>query len=93
VLNTDGSVATSIITALNRSASHLAIGATADMTAGAALLLTTDGVSLPVTNASLWGVHSRKNNNINAVTNGWIDNEFDTQRRRRILATARTLWP
>lgn len=27
------------------------------------------------------------------VANGWVDNAFDTQRRRGLAATARTLWP
>lgn len=27
-----------------------------------------------------------------AVTNGWVDNDFDIQRRRGVAATARTLW-
>jgi hypothetical protein len=41
----------------------------------------------------VWSVFSRVNNSSAPVSNGWVDNEFDTQRRRGVLATARTLWP
>ena len=37
-----------------------------------------------------WRVWSRRNAAVYTVTTGWVDNEFDTQRRRRIKATART---
>jgi hypothetical protein len=37
-----------------------------------------------------WRVWSRRNAAVYTVATGWIDNEFDTVRRRRIKATART---
>lgn len=43
--------------------------------------------------ATTWGVYSRAGSFITEVTNGWIDNEFDTQRRRGRLATSRTVYP
>jgi hypothetical protein len=39
-----------------------------------------------------WIVYSRVLDQGFAVTDGWIDNAFDTQRRRGVAATARTLW-
>jgi hypothetical protein len=41
----------------------------------------------------VWSVYSRVNASAVPVTNGWIDNEFDTQRRRGVASTARTTWP
>lgn len=48
--------------------------------------------SLPGTgaDASRWSVYSRKLNELHPVTAGWVDNEFDTQRRRGHRATVRT---
>lgn len=40
-----------------------------------------------------WAVWSRAAGALYAVTNGWIDNAFDTQRRRGADATARTIFP
>lgn len=37
-------------------------------------------------------VYSRVDNQASNVTQGWVDNEFDTQRRRGRRATARTRW-
>lgn len=39
-----------------------------------------------------WSVHSRVANGWYGVENGWVDNDFDTQRRRGPRATARTTW-
>lgn len=39
-----------------------------------------------------WGVYSRTDQRIVAVTNGWVDNSPDTQRRRSVDSTLRTLW-
>lgn len=39
-----------------------------------------------------WAVYSRVDDAFVNVTNGWVDNAFDTQRRRGEAATARTLW-
>lgn len=36
-----------------------------------------------------WAVHSPTNDDVNVVNNGWVDNAFDTQRRRGTAATAR----
>ncbi len=40
-----------------------------------------------------WVVYSRVDGAGRAVIGGWIDNAFDTQRRRGSAATTRTLWP
>ena len=40
-----------------------------------------------------WVVYSPTYDLETEVTNGWIDNEPDTQRRRGVQATLRTLWP
>ncbi len=40
-----------------------------------------------------WGVYSRVGAIFTPITNGWVDNEFDTQRRRGRVATSRLIWP
>lgn len=45
------------------------------------------GVWLPI-----WCVYSRVNDNLVTVTNGWLDNDFDTQRSRGPRATTRNTW-
>jgi hypothetical protein len=40
----------------------------------------------------IWSVYSRVDADAVVVTNGWIDNAQDTQRRRGNKATARTTW-
>lgn len=47
--------------------------------------LTTDGW--------VWSVWSRVNASGSAVTNGWVDDAIDTQRRRGVAPTVRTLFP
>jgi len=44
------------------------------------------------TDSWLWVVYSRVLNSAALVTNGWVDNAFDTQRRRGQVASARSLW-
>lgn len=39
-----------------------------------------------------WSVYSRVNDTSVGVTNGWVNNEFDTQRRRQPSPTAREVW-
>lgn len=39
-----------------------------------------------------WGVYSRVDQALRPVVGGWVDNEFDTQRRRGRDATDRTIW-
>lgn len=39
-----------------------------------------------------WSVYSRVDQRVVHVTNGWVDNAPDTQRRRSIDSTARTIW-
>ena len=39
-----------------------------------------------------WIVFSQKNNDHALVDNGWIDNAWDTQRRRGLAPTGRTTW-
>lgn len=40
-----------------------------------------------------WVVYSQVASMSSVVTNGWVDNELDTQRRRQPRATSRTIWP
>ena len=40
-----------------------------------------------------WAVRSEVNDSAYIIAQGWVDNSPDTQRRRGVLATARTLWP
>jgi len=40
----------------------------------------------------LWSVYSRVDSAAIPVTDGWVDNAIDTQRRRGNKATARTTW-
>lgn len=42
---------------------------------------------------SEWSVWSRKDEALYPIVGGWIDNAFDTQRRRGVDANTRTLWP
>lgn len=44
------------------------------------------------TDGWIWVVHSRTVAGDSVVTNGWVDDEPDTQRRRGREATVRTLW-
>lgn len=43
-------------------------------------------------NGTPWVVYSPSNNASTSVTDGWLDNAFDTQRRRGLAPTSRTLW-
>lgn len=45
------------------------------------------------TNGVSWAVYSRVDNASTIVTNGWVDDAFDTQRRRGRVATSRVLFP
>lgn len=54
--------------------------------AASAYLVTLSGTSWT------WCVFSRVNNNYVPVTNGWVDDAYDTQRRRGQDPQARTLW-
>lgn len=40
-----------------------------------------------------WAVHSRKTGEMHDVVGGFVDNEFDTQRRRGGVSTSRVLFP
>lgn len=42
--------------------------------------------------AQAWSIYSRVDDAAYEVSGGWIDNEFDTQRRRAQDPTARTVW-
>lgn len=44
------------------------------------------------TDENPWSVWSRAGAVLSPVVGGWVDNEFDTQRRRGAEATARTEW-
>lgn len=51
--------------------------------------------TLQASNASItwqWRVYSPTSGDTHLVDNGWVDNAFDTQRRRGVAPTARTLW-
>lgn len=39
-----------------------------------------------------WTVHSATTGDNSVVTNGWVDDEYDTQRRRGRIATSRTVF-
>nr|CRY95156.1 hypothetical protein [uncultured prokaryote] len=41
---------------------------------------------------SVWAVHSRKDNDFVQIQNGWVDNAWDTQRRRGVQATTKNRW-
>jgi hypothetical protein len=43
----------------------------------------------PAAGMPAWSVYSRLSNEMHAVTEVWVDNEFDTQRRRGRRATTR----
>lgn len=45
-----------------------------------------------ITNGTPWCVFSRVDNIARSIVSGWIDNTLDTQRRRGINASARTVW-
>jgi hypothetical protein len=40
-----------------------------------------------------WAVWSTVDQEAVEVQNGWVDNAFDTQRRRGVATTSRTVWP
>lgn len=40
----------------------------------------------------VWSVYSRVEGDLYAITNGWVDNAPDIQRRRGTAATSRTTW-
>lgn len=39
-----------------------------------------------------WSIWSRTDGELYPIEGGWVDNEFDTQRRRGVEATSRDLW-
>lgn len=66
---------------------------------GATLMAQLDGFGTDLLAASTaapnwaWVVHSSVTGDNFPVVNGWVDNEFDTQRRRGRLATSRATFP
>jgi hypothetical protein len=40
-----------------------------------------------------WVIYSRSDREVAIVEGGWIDNEWDTQRRRGVAANSRVIWP
>nr|CRY96824.1 hypothetical protein [uncultured prokaryote] len=40
-----------------------------------------------------WAVYSKVNGSSTEVTNGWVDDAFDIQRRRGLAVTSKLLWP
>lgn len=77
-------VAAASVTALTGAASTLAGGTPA--------LEAIWSVFSPTTAGPAPWVESTLESAMTFVTNGWVDNAFDTQRRRGTEATARTLW-
>lgn len=55
----------------------------ADLTKAAAKLLA---------DQPAWGVYSRVDRVVRRIVGGWVDDDFDIQRRRGTLATSRTNW-
>lgn len=58
--------------------------------AGAANRLAAYGLSS--TSGPHWSILSQRDGNLKLVTDGWIDNTFDTQRRRGVRSNLRTSW-
>lgn len=52
-----------------------------------------DLADLIIGEEATWVVYSPTNGTWAQVTNGWVDSSPDTQRRRSVEATSRTLWP
>ena len=71
----------------------MAAAATAmvDHTASATGLVITGAVGSP-DDAVSWELYSKVLNTFSPIFHGWVDNEWDGQRRRRVEATARTTW-
>jgi hypothetical protein len=67
---------------------HMNTGMVSALQWGARYLID-DGASSRATRG-IWSVYSAADNALYPVTSAWIDNEFDTQRRRGHRATART---
>jgi hypothetical protein len=40
-----------------------------------------------------WGVVSQRDGDFKQITNLWVDNAYDTQRRRGVEPTSRVVWP
>lgn len=59
----------------------------ASLTTAAEALLTAN------TAGTTWAFHSPTRGTYNAIVGGWVDNAFDTQRRRGTDSTSRVLWP
>lgn len=57
--------------------------------AGAAAVLKDD---IEAIGATFWDVYSTVNGTGAHVSTGWVDNAFDTQRRRGVARTSRTTW-
>jgi hypothetical protein len=57
-------------------------------TAATTCLAAFEAADPPIT----WVVWSQVNGTASNITNGWVDNDFDVQRRRQQAVTARTVW-
>lgn len=80
---------------LNTTASQVVGGyARPSATFQGVLALATQNLSIAL-EGDLWGlsVWSRADNTLFRVVRGWVDNEWDTQRRRGPEPTARVVWP
>jgi hypothetical protein len=54
--------------------------------------LTNAAIALAGTADPTWCVYSRADDEMVPVVDGWVDNAYDTQRRRGKAAAARTIW-
>ena len=50
------------------------------------------GTAISTNTDGFWGVWSGTNLTVEEITNGWVDDSFDTQRRRGLARTTRTIW-
>ena len=80
--------ASTLMDALANSGERLRQALPASVTNGMTLQVVPDTGAVPT--ATNWSIYSVKDNAFRLVTAGWVDDEWDTQRRRRVRASART---
>jgi hypothetical protein len=82
-----GPLTTSTVVAPTSQAPRVNSNATGDIAAAALALGEADGM--------IWSIYSRKDEAVYPITDAYVDNEFDTQRRRGTDPTLRTAvsWP
>lgn len=50
------------------------------------------GTEIAANTDGYWGVYSTVNGTVSEIADGWVDDTFDTQRRRGLAPSARTTW-